>query len=504
MDKVYIAELIAALKAELIRFRLAAVIVFLSVSFTMLAIGYFWPQSYTTNVVLYSDVTNIIEPLLKGRASVTEIDRSQQARDIIYGRTIMEAAATEVGLIDNTMTPDQKDRIVKRIRSGLKVKTDKNNYFTVSYSADNPDSSFEILYAIISVFIADTERKKKNESQGAFNFIDAQVQSYKRQLELAEGRLKDFKSKNLDGSEASVAARMGQLRIDIETLAIGIEETQSRINTTKGQLSDEGQYLKTKGQVDELKQRRQAMVSRLEQLLLSYQEGYPDIVSLRAQIAEIDASIDATKQSGEVYGGTDSVENPLYEELRKQLSLAEVELRAQTRRMQSLKNLLNQEKERAQRVASNQAELSELTRDYNVTRDVYEEMLQRKESARLSMTLDQEGQGVSYRIQDPATFPLAPSGITFKHFAVAGPVLGLLAPIGLLFLFILADPHIRSARIMQQQLPPELTLIGVIPHYDSPMTSRLLRKDIILLAVFALLAMGAYVSFAIYWQSVAG
>ena len=165
MDKVYIAELIAALKAELIRFRLAAVIVFLSVSFTVLAVGYLWPQTYTTSFVLYSDVTNIIEPLLKGRASVTEIDRSQQARDIIYGRTIMEAAATEVGLINNTMTPDQKDRVVKRIRSGLKVKTDKNNYFTVSYSADNPDSSFEILYAIISVFIADTERKKKDEER---------------------------------------------------------------------------------------------------------------------------------------------------------------------------------------------------------------------------------------------------------------------------------------------------------------------------------------------------
>ncbi|MDN3638492.1 chain length-determining protein [Simiduia curdlanivorans] len=502
MDKIYILEILAALKAELIRFRLAVVATFITVSFMTLMVGYFWPSSYTTSVVLYSDVTTIIEPLLRGRASVTEIDRSQQARDVIYGRTIMEAAAVEAGLIDDTMNADQKDRVIRKLRSGLALKTERNNYFTVSYTADNPDSSFETLYTIISVFIADTERKKKDESLGAFNFIDAQVQSYKRQLELADGRLKDFKSKNLDGSEASVAARMAQLRVDIETLAIGIEETQSRINTTKEQLSDEGQYLKTKGQVDELKQSRQAMVSQLESLLLRYQEGYPDIVSLRAQIAEIDQSIEQTKQSGEVYGA--NVENPLYEELRKQLSLAEVELRAQTRRMQSLKGLLKQEELRAQRVAANQAELSELTRDYNVTRDVYEEMLQRKESARLSMSLDQEGQGVSYRIQDPATFPLAPSGISFKHFAAAGPVLGLLAPLGLLILYILADPHFRSARTMQQQLPQELTLVGVIPHYDSPMSTRLLRKDILILVALSVLAMGAYIGLATYWRSILG
>lgn len=502
MDKVYIEEMLAALKAELIRFRLAVVMIFLGVSFVVLLVGQFWHNKYTTSVVLYSDVTNIIEPLLKGRASITATDNSEQAREIIYARSIMEIAAKESGLINDAMSAGEKDRVVKQLRSGLKVNPDRSRYFTVSYSADNPDQSFEVLYAITSAFIEDTERKKRSESMGAFNFIDAQVQSYKHQLELAEERLKEFKSKNLDGSEASVASRMAQLRIDIETLAIEQDETQSRINTTKMQLEDEGQYLKTKGQVDELTQRRAAMISQLEHLLLSYQDSYPDVVSLRSQISEIDSSINQLKQNGEIYGR--DVENPLYEELRKQLSLAEVDLRAQVRRMKSLESLLQQERSRAERVASNQAELSELTRDYDVTRDVYEEMLQRKESARLSMTLDQEGQGVTYRIQEPATFPLKPSGLSFIHFAVAGPALGFMAPLGLLILLILVDPHYRSARLMQQQLSSDIDLVGVIPHYDSPIASRLLRKDIIGLAILVVVCMCIYVGLSFYSLSVAG
>src|SRR5690625_6200897 len=98
--------------------------------------------------------------------------------------------------------------------------------------------------------------------------------------------------------------------------------------------------------------------------------------------------------------------------------------------MRSLVHLQEREHQRAERVAANQAELSELTRDYNVTREVYEEMLQRKESARLSMALEVEGQGVSDQIHDPARCPTNPSGLQLLHFAVLGPFVGIVAPIG--------------------------------------------------------------------------
>lgn len=504
MDKVYIKDLLYALKAELIRFRVWFVMLFILVSSAVLAAGVYWPKSYTTSALLVADITTIIQPLLKGRAEVTGIDRSEQAREVIYTRSILEAAAKEAGLINNNTSVQEQDRVIRELRDGLLVKPEKNNYFRISYVASNPDRSFEVLNSVINVFIEDTARKKREESLGAFTFIDAQVQSYKRQLELAEQKLKEFKSQNLDGTEASVTNRIAQLRAEIEALKITTEETQARINTIQQQLSNEGQYQQAKGQIDELRQRRQTMANQLEQLLLSYQESYPDVISLRQQIQDLDVAIYNMQASGEVYGSSTRVENPLYEELRKQLQTADLDLRGQKRRMQSLIHLQEEEYERAKRVAENQAQLSELTRDYNVTRDVYEEMLQRKESARLSMTLDIEGQGVSYRIQEPASFPVQPSGLRFIHFALAGPFLGLLFPFGLLVLYVMLDPHLRSARTLQNQLPPDIEIIGVIPHYHSPLGERLLRKDMILLFMLGILAMAAYISFAIYWQNLKG
>lgn len=501
MDKAYLTDLLAALRAELVRFRFWCALLFLGVAYLFLFVGLIWPKSYNTKVVLFADVTNIIEPLLKGRAEITKIDRSAQASEVIYTRRIMLETAKQAGLLKAGASEEQQDAIVAQLRTGVVVARERNeNYVQLSYTATNPDRSFEILNAVVNVFIEDTAKRKRDESVGAYNFIDAQVQTYKKQLESAEEKLKEFKSKNTDGSEEGVSARIAALRQEVESLKITIEETQSRITTINQQLNTEGQYLQAKGQIDELKQRRQTLTAQLEQMLLSYQENYPDVVSLRAQISELDSAITKIQQSGgDVYGGSDKVQNPLYEELRKQLADADVSLRSQKRRMQSLLSLQEDEYARQQRIAANQASLSDLTRDYDVTKKVYEEMLQRKETARISMTLDIEGQGVSYRIQEPAAFPLKPSGLHFVHFAIAGPLVGLLFPLGLLILFIMVDPHVRSARALQKQLPPDIEVIGVVPHYKSPIGERLLRKDVLLIVLVATVGMICYIAFVTYW-----
>jgi len=498
MDKTFLIELLKSLKFEAIRFRGWVVLLFIAVSFAPLVAGYLWPNSYSTEATLHADESNIIEPLLKGRASVTDVDRATQAREALYTRRVMEKAAREAGLIDGQSTDDDKARVLQDLRNKVNVQTEGKNVFKVSYASNDPDKTFRVLNSVVNVFIEDTARKKREESANAFNFIDSQVESYKRQLELAEEKLKEFRAQNTDGTESQVSSRINSLRNQIESLKLDIEDSESRLQSIEQQLEEESRYQSAKGEVERLREKRQDMSRQLEQLRLQYQDNYPDVVSLRQQIQDLDEEIAALEFSGG-YSGGEQVENPLYEELRKQQSVAEVELQAQKRRLESLQRLLEEEHERAERVAENQAQLSEFTRDLEVTRDVYEEMLQRKESARLSMTLDVEGQGVRYKIQEPASFPLNPSGLRYVHFAAVGPFVGLLAPLGLLLAYIMLDPRIRSATSLQRQLPEGVELIGVIPHYHTPLAERLLRKDMLVLLGLSLVAMVGYVVLGIYW-----
>lgn len=499
MDKSFLIDLLKSLKFEAIRFRILVVLIFIAVSFGPLVVGYFWPNSYSTEALLFADETNIIEPLLRGRASVTSVDRAQQAQESLYSRRVMEGAALAAGLVGPGATDDEKSKAVGHLRGSIRVQTEGANRFRVAYSANDPDRAFTVLNSVVNVFIQDTARRKREESLGAFNFIDSQADSYRRQLEEAEQRLKEFRSQNTDGTETQVTSRINELRNNIEALKLEIEDSESRIGSIKQQLAQESQYQMARGEIEQLRDRRRDLNRQLDQLRLSYQEGYPDVVSLRQQIQDLDEEIAQMEFAGDSFGRGETIENPLYEDLRRQQSEVEVDLSAQIRRMKSLESMLEREVRRAERVATNEAEMSELTRDLDVIRDIYNEMLQRKESARLSMTLDIEGQGVSYRIQDPATFPLNPSGLRYVHFAVAGPFLGLLAPFGLLFIYVFLDPHIRSARALQDKLPQGIELIGVIPHYHTPLADRLVRKDIVLLIGLALLAMGTYIWLGVTW-----
>ncbi|MEL0661038.1 chain length-determining protein, partial [Psychromonas arctica] len=65
------------------------------------------------------------------------------------------------------------------------------------------------------------------------------------------------------------------------------------------------------------------------------------------------------------------------------------------------------------------------------------------ENARISMELDIQGQGVNYKLHEPATYPNKPIGARFIHFFAPGPLVALLIEIAIFVAKILVDSNIR-------------------------------------------------------------
>jgi hypothetical protein len=64
------------------------------------------------------------------------------------------------------------------------------------------------------------------------------------------------------------------------------------------------------------------------------------------------------------------------------------------------------------------------------------------------------------------------------------------------------DPHIRLSRELQLALPPEIEMLGVIPHFNSPLGDRLLKKDMLIILGTTIIFMAVYLVMAFYWQIV--
>ena len=179
------------------------------------------------------------------------------------------------------------------------------------------------------------------------------------------------------------------------------------------------------------------------------------------------------------------------------MSEAEVNVKTLELKLASARRLLGDEVGNSKQSAEYQAQLAELTRDYTVTKEIYEDLLARKEKARMSVALDVQGQGLNYRIQEPAAYPTAPVGMRFIHFFLAAPLLGLLVPLAALVAYIQLDPRMRFVARVEEALPQTVPVMVVVPHMRTATERRVTRAEWSYLAIFAAVVLGLYVVTAI-------
>jgi len=294
------------------------------------------------------------------------------------------------------------------------------------------------------------------ETTDAFEFIINQVETYRNKLEDAESRLESFRSQHpgiSTSTEGNVNARIVELQRDFEQTSLQYAQADQRRRTLQGELSNESSTLARDYQMGQTRDQVSRLQAEIDLLSLSYTDDYPDIIRLRQQIEDIklsaaSRSAQTTAQgsgqtifnvSGNTFSGSASL-SPVYQQLRSDLARTSAEADAQQSKMRQLQVLLEKEIERSTKTSQVERQLSELTRDYEINKKFYEDLLSQQENARLTMTLGAEQQGVLYRIHQSANFPARP--------------------------ILKVDPRIRTASAVTDVL--ELPLLTVVPHMASP------------------------------------
>tara|TARA_R110001592_G_scaffold29205_4_gene106214 strand:+ start:669 stop:2204 length:1536 start_codon:yes stop_codon:yes gene_type:complete len=473
---------------------------FAIISFAVLIVGMFWSSKFEVSATIFADNQNILKPLLNNSAAQTDIqNQTKVVRDTMYSPRILKEVVESVYGLDSFESAEVLGQKINQLRNKLIISGLGANYIKVSYSDSTPEDAYQVINKVIDTFIKASSEDQRSESREAFMFIDNQVKQYKDQLLLAEENLKIFRANNFDGRDGDVDASISRLRAQIEELKINLDEDRTTIASLQKQLRNESEFTSQRFKADIYAERLNALETQRNNLLLRYTEDYPDVVSLTYQIEDVRKTIQAAakaKKNGTSKRNSsddETILNPLYQELRSRLSLVQTEMKAKEKRYAALEALQVEEYERRKRIAERNAQESELTRDYTVTKKIYEDMLERKEKARLSMTLNIEGQGVTYRIQEPALPPLNPTGLRFVHFVVLGPLVGFFAVLALIVAYVLVDQRIRFPDRLSSLGVPTL---AVIPHVKTAFTKRVMRTDMIICMLLALAIMAAYVGLA--------
>lgn len=476
----------------------SALFVFIVVSFGVLTTGFFWPYQYQSETVIFIDDQNIIRPLMEGSAVTTEInDTASAARELLWSRSVIEKIAKDQEIFGQGAADIDNKKLEARVsglRLNLSVVPRGDSYFAIAYRSSSPMKAFQVAQRMGQLFIEETNARKRSESRNAYEFINNQVRSYERQLAEAEERLQAFLAENVDGTETDANARMDNLRSRLEQAEMEKSELEARERSLDFELNRVSPTLAQGRTQDAFEARINSLQEQLDTLRLRYHDTYPDIVILREQIQELrrQRARELAQGSDDLpsVAGSDAISNPIYQEILTELTATRANIQTLNTRINGFRRLMSDQAARMERIQENQAQYLELTRDMEVNKEIYDDLLKRRERARVSMHLDVEGQGLNYRINEKAQFPLTASGPSFPLFAAAGLILGLAAPFGVAAGLLQIDPRVRAREQLEETL--EMPVLVQLPKIRTPFEVRRDHRVTLLVGFFGVVAVVAY------------
>jgi polysaccharide chain length determinant protein (PEP-CTERM system associated) len=181
-------------------------------------------------------------------------------------------------------------------------------------------------------------------------------------------------------------------------------------------------------QASDLEVRIATQTKLLDDLLRRYTDEHPDVAATRRLIAqleqqkkqELDARRKAAAENPAKFSGST---NPVFQQLKISLADAEANVAALRARLSDGEARLAQLKSVAGRSHQTEAELTQLTRDYEVLRRNYEQLVARREAASISGDVDDVSRMAEFRIIEPPR--ISPKTIFPNRLALVPLVLAL-------------------------------------------------------------------------------
>ncbi|EED33964.1 polysaccharide chain length determinant protein [gamma proteobacterium NOR5-3] len=429
---------------------------------------------------------------MRGLAITPDINQrmSMMSRTLL-SRPNLEKLARMTDLDLTATNEQQQEQLTNRLKQTISLTGDRRNtsLYDISVKNQDRDVARRIAQALITVFIESSLNDKRDDSSGAQDFLDEQIADYERRLIEAEGRLARFKQQNVDllpGEGGDYYSRLEMTREQLREARLLLDEMQNRRDELQRQLSGESSMsfdsLVNSGLMTPTEARIQQLRLRLDDLLSRYTDKHPEVRQIRGLMEELETQreteLQALRDSGSTAGSMAA--SPLYQDMRGMLAEAEAGVAELKVRVSEFERRASELTERVNQIPEIEAQLKQLDRDYAVVQNQHEELLERRESARISQDVENNAGDVNFRVIDPPFVPSTPSEPN-KLLLNAGVLIVALGAGGALALLLsLLNPIVVDARMLAETTG--LPLLGVVTNNKSPEQE---RSDYLRLGTFA-------------------
>jgi polysaccharide chain length determinant protein (PEP-CTERM system associated) len=400
---------------------------------------YLIPERYEATARVQVDTDSILRPLLAGLTVHPNLDQMV----VMMGRTLISRPNVEklIEMSDPngaSRSPEERERLIAHVTKELSLNSaGRENLYTISYVDKSPQQARQIVESMLKLFMEKTQGDQRKDSEAARHFIDEQISGYNDKLVAAENAMTEFKRRHMgymSGDTRDYYTRLVEAQTALSQATLEYKEAEDGRGAIKKQLAEAEEIHRAmrkqlqedeqnaSGEVSsadmprlEIDTRIQALEQKLDSLRLIYTEKHPDIVStvrILDQLKE-QRKLDleqwrADNKRRKPRSSTPQAGDPVSQELTVRLSSAEANLASLKARVAEYGKRYAELQAAANAVPQLEAEYTQLTRDYEVTKKNYEALLSRRESAQISGDMETRAGATDFRVIDPPRVPSNP------------------------------------------------------------------------------------------------
>jgi len=386
------------------------------------------PDQYSASARVYVNTQSLLKPLLRGLT----ISANQQQQVHLMVKTLLSRPNVEkiLRMVDmDILASNQKEfeQLVDRLAKNIKITaTSRENLYTISYSGNNPEQATNVVKAVLKVFMENTVGQTRSDTVTARNFLDDQINEYEQRLTHSEQQLTEFKQLNghlIISSGDGYYKTLKQYQDNFEISQLLLQEKLTQLKLAKSQLIGESPAFGILNPVinrnfpSEYDARISQLEQSLDQLVLRYTQLHPDVKEVQQRIYQLKRyrrkelrELAKIAQSNGANGSGGLNQNPVFQEMKLNVINLENDIAAINVRVENYQQKVTNLKSKINLIPEIEAKLTALNRGYQITKQKYEEMLRRRESALLAEKADLSVDDIQFKVIDPPRAKPKPVG----------------------------------------------------------------------------------------------
>jgi polysaccharide chain length determinant protein (PEP-CTERM system associated) len=313
------------------------------------------------------------------------------------------------------------EALVTSLQSRIRVSGGRDNIFTIQYEDADRDKAREVVAAVLDAFVERSIGNEGTDSEVTERAVASEIEVHEQRLRDAEQRLARFKQDNLGYmpgeygdyyNRLEVAlANVGATREKIRLVAQRRDELNRQIEGEEPTFGIMPSAISQCASAPHLQQ----LQTQLAALLVEFTDKHPRVVTLQETVARLRQECASETPSdllpGSVGSPSSALEmNPVYQNLRLQLTNAEVELVELQAQLDAQEGAVTRLRRDVDRLTEVETQLKQLNRDYGIVQARHQELVSRWEDLQAKKRLDPVTDRVQFRRIEPPFAPAEPVG----------------------------------------------------------------------------------------------